>query len=143
MQLRIAMPEDIVAMHHLRLSVRENQLSDPSRVTEADYLPYLRQPCGSWIAEIDGRLVGFAIADLQARSIWALFVDPDHEGRGIGRALLERVTECLLASESGPIYLVTTPNTRAEQLYRAAGWTEVGVEPSGELRFAWSRPSAV
>lgn len=126
-------------MHSLRMSVAENRLADPSRVTEADYFRYLDQPQASWVAESDGRIVGFAVADLHARSIWALFVSPDHEGRGIGRSLLAKVTESLVATGPGPFHLVTAPNTRAERLYLAAGWVKVGVEPNGEIRFASDR----
>jgi GNAT superfamily N-acetyltransferase len=122
-------------MHRLRMSMRENRLRDLSRVTEADYLPYLRQEQASWVAELDGRLVGFAIADLKNRSIWALFVSPDSEGRGVGRALLNRVTDCLKATGSGPMHLVTEAGTRAERLYAAAGWVKAGMQPSGEIRY--------
>lgn len=130
-------------MHALRISVRENRLSDPLRVTEADYLPFLAQRRASWVAESGGRLMGFAIANLESRSIWALFVSPDCEGRGIGRALLQHVTDALLQSGPEPISLVTEPGTRAEQLYLAAGWTRVGVEPSGEIRFERGSQGAV
>ena len=143
MPLRQATLEDVAAMHALRMSVRENRLSDPLRVTEADYVPFLAQCRASWVAECEGRLVGFAIANLEARSVWALFVTPDSERRGVGRALLQRVTDALLQSGPEPISLVTEPGTRAEQLYLAAGWTRVGVEPSGEIRFERGSPSAV
>ena len=48
-------------------------------------------PGGAWVAELDGRLVGIALA-LVREGIWGLSlfaVDEDLRGRGIGRELLE------------------------------------------------------
>lgn len=38
---REANKADIPAMHRVRLAVRENALSDPTRITESDYLAAL------------------------------------------------------------------------------------------------------
>lgn len=78
---------DIAAMHSLRLAVRENRLSNPARVTEESYVRYV-EAGSAWVAVGAERLVfGFAILDERDASVWALFVHPDHEGAGIGRAL--------------------------------------------------------
>jgi len=122
-------------MHALRLSVRENQLIDPAKVRPADYVARLAQSGTSWVAEVAGRVAGFAIADLPSRSIWALFVDPKFEGRGIGRSLLQQVTHSLAAGGSGTIHLSTESGTRAERVYAAAGWTHAGHLPNGEVHF--------
>ena len=135
MTLRPAALEDVAAMHVLRMSVLENRQRDPSRITEADYHPFLRQPRASWVAEDGNRLVGFAIADIKARSVWALFVSPDCEGRGIGRSLLKQLTSCLIESGSGPIHLFTEPGTRAARFYAAAGWFKTGIDHNGQVRF--------
>jgi GNAT superfamily N-acetyltransferase len=48
-------------------------------------------PGGAWVAEHDGRVVGVALA-LVREGIWGLSlfgVAPEHQGRGIGRELLE------------------------------------------------------
>jgi ribosomal protein S18 acetylase RimI-like enzyme len=34
-------------------------------------------------------VLGFAVADLQERNIWTLFVRPEYQGRGIGRTLYQ------------------------------------------------------
>jgi GNAT superfamily N-acetyltransferase len=143
MTLRPATVDDIEAMHRIRLAARENVLRDPTRATAADYLRYVTERGVSWVAEFDGRVVGFGIADRSSRSLWALFVDPPHEGRGIGRALLQRLTDCLFESHAGTINLSTAPGTRAERMYRAAGWTRAGELPTGELWLARSMPAEV
>jgi len=133
MTLRPATGDDIAAMHRIRLVVRENRLGDPGRVTPAHYRPYVAEPGVSWVAELEGRLVGFGIADRSSRSLWALFVDPEFDGRGLGRALLQQLTDCLFESGFARINLSTEPGTRAERMYLAAGWTQVGVLPTGEV----------
>lgn len=135
MTLRPALLEDVPAMHALRLVVRENRLSDPSKVTQADYQRRLSQPGASWVAEVNGSIVGFAVADFPSRSIWALFMQPEFEGQGIGRSLLRQVTQSLEAAGPGTIHLSTEAGTRAERLYAAAGWTRRGQLPNGEIHF--------
>jgi GNAT superfamily N-acetyltransferase len=141
--LRPALRLDVPAMHALRVSVRENRLRDPSRVTQGDYIRHITQPGTSWVAEVDGSLAGFAIADLGSRSVWALFVAPEREGRGIGRALLRQVTSSLAAAGPGTIHLSTEQGTRAERLYVAAGWIRAGNLPNGEIHFVRVVPGAV
>jgi GNAT superfamily N-acetyltransferase len=138
--LRTAGPADIPVMHRIRLAVRENALRDPTRVTPADYVRYVGDPGASWVAEVDGVVVGFAMADRASRSLWALFVDPAFEGRGLGRALLSRLTRFLFEVSREPINLSTAPGTRAERVYCAAGWRKVGDLPTGEVWLAKSPP---
>lgn len=140
MTLRPARSADIPAMHRIRLAVRENRLSDPTRVTPADYVRYVEEAGVSWVAELDGHVAGFGIADRASRSLWALFVDPAFEGRGAGRALLGQLTACLFQSGRGRINLSTEPGTRAERFYLAAGWERIGDLPTGEVWLGKSRP---
>ena len=142
MKLRPATLDDIAAMHALRLAVRENRLSDPRRVTPADYERYIARPGASWVAEWQGEVAGFAIADLPSRSIWALFVQPELEGRGMGRALLERVTASLALAGPGMLHLSTEAGTRAARVYAAAGWQDGGRLANGEVHFYRIVPGA-
>ena len=129
-------------MQVIRLSVRENRLRDPTKVTQSDYRRFVAEPGASWVAEWAGHVVGFGIADRVSRSIWALFVDPEFAGRGIGRALLQQVTDYLFALGSEPINLSTEPGTRAERFYLASGWVKNGVLASGESWLIHAAPSA-
>ena len=134
MALRVATADDIVRMHEIRTAVRENRLSSPDRIRHEDYAALLSGSGRGWVFEQDGVVVGFGIADDLRRNIWALFVAPECEGQGIGRALLEAMTTWMFAQSDAAVWLTTAPKTRAEGFYRAAGWRETGLE-NGELRF--------
>lgn len=137
MQIRLATLDDIPAMHRVRLAVRENALLDPSRVQPADYAALLTGSGRGWVALVGDRLVGFGIANAANRNVWALFVDPGFEGRGIGRQLHDELLDWLFGLSSEPAWLTTEPGSRAEQFYRVAGWQETGWEPGGDLRLAF------
>lgn len=134
MRIRAARSADVEALHDLRSRVAENVLSDPARVTESSYLPYLADGA-AWVAETDGGIAGFAILDLQDASVWALFVAPEAEGRGIGRALHARLIEEATGRGFAGLTLRTAPGTRAERFYTEAGWTRAGTTRTGELSF--------
>ena len=129
-------------MHAVRISVSENVLASPSRVTLASYREMLEHRGHGWVWESEGRIVGFSVADLDARSIWALFVHPDFERRGFGRQLHDRAVGWLFARGAEKIWLTTAAASRAEGFYRAAGWHIAGIEPSGEIRFECRAPLA-
>ena len=134
-EIRVAGIEDIAAMHAIRLAVRENALSDPSKVRPSDYERYLTTRGRGWVHVLDGAITGFAIADADARSVWALFVTPEFEGRGIGRRLHDVMVDWLFRSSSGTVWLTTEPGTRAARMYAGSGWQHVGETASGEWRF--------
>ena len=134
MRIRAARDADIPAMHALRMSVAENRLTDPRRVTEACYRAYLAQG-GAWVAEKDSGLAGFAILDVAGASVWALFVAPEAQGQGLGRALHSRLLEGAARQGLARLSLSTAPFTRAKRFYSEAGWTGAGTTEAGELRF--------
>ncbi len=85
-------------------------------------------------------VVGFGIANSGHRNIWALFIDPDHEGHGHGRRLLDAMTEWLWTIGSEPIWLSTDPGTRADAFYERAKWRRTELLPNGEIRFEKAEP---
>ena len=87
MLFREATPKDIPQIQIVRHLVKENVLSNPNLVTDQDCLEFLTIRGKGWVCECDGQIVGFAIADLKEENIWALFIDPKFEGKGIGRKL--------------------------------------------------------
>ncbi|MES2901461.1 MAG: GNAT family N-acetyltransferase [Pseudomonadota bacterium] len=136
---RRAIEADIAAMAALRLSVRENRLSDPSRVTLADYHDYLERLGRGWVCEIDGVLAGFSYADKRDGSIWALFVDPTLEGRGIGKGLLALAVDYLFSLGHASVVLSTGADTRADAFYAAQGWIRSVSPNQSEVRYALLR----
>ncbi len=135
MIFREATIHDIPQIQIVRHSVRENTLSDPALVTDADCAEFLTVRGKGWVCEVEGQIVGFSIVDLKGRNIWALFLRPEFEGRGIGRQLHDRMLDWYFAQTRDTVWLGTSPNTRAEGFYRKAGWVEVGRHGEKELRF--------
>ena len=143
MPIREANKADIKRIQVVRHLVKENILSDPSLVTDDDCEDYINRRGKGWVSEEDGAIVGFAIADLQDKSIWALFIQPEYEGRGIGRQLHDTMMDWYFSKTTDTVWLSTSPHTRAETFYRKAGWKEAGMK-NGEMVFEftaddWSR----
>jgi GNAT superfamily N-acetyltransferase len=138
MSIRNAAPADWPELHRVRMAVLENRLADPARVRQEDYLRMLHTGRG-WVWEVDGQVAGFCIADLQNASIWALFVRPAFERRGIGRRLHDAAVEWLFGCGVPSISLTTEAGTRAERFYRSAGWERTGVAPNGDTEYVLRR----
>jgi GNAT superfamily N-acetyltransferase len=138
--LRKARVRDVSAMNHLRLQVRENVLSDPGRITEAMTTAAITAEGRGWVWEENGTILGFSIARDADPSIWALFVLPEHEGRGIGVALHDEAVDWLWSRGAACIWLSTDPGTRAEWFYRERGWRGTGRLANGEVRLELKRP---
>jgi len=130
---------DIPQIQIVRNSVRENTLSDPGLVTDADCADYLTRRGKGWVCTVDDRVVGFSIVDLVDRNVWALFLLPEYEGQGIGRQLHDRMLDWYFDQTPDTIWLGTAPGTRAEGFYRKAGWREVGTHGKGEVKFEMTR----
>jgi GNAT superfamily N-acetyltransferase len=135
MIFRAADTNDIKQIQLVRNAVKENVLSNPGLVTDRDCVEYLTLRGKGWVCEADGIIVGFAIADLIDSNIWALFVHPDHAGKGIGKVLHHTMLDWYFAQQKEKVWLSTEPGTRAEKFYRLQGWTETGLHGKGEIKF--------
>jgi GNAT superfamily N-acetyltransferase len=135
MIFREATLQDIPQIQIVRNSVKENTLSDPALVPDADCEDFLFRRGKGWVCEIDAHIVGFAIADLQDDNIWALFLLPEVEKQGIGRRLHQLMLDWYFAQGKEKVWLGTAPGTRAEGFYTAAGWTVTGMHGKGEVKF--------
>jgi GNAT superfamily N-acetyltransferase len=133
--IREANTADIPQLSQIRLSVRENVLSNPGLITGKDYTDYLTRHGKGWVCEKDGVIAGFAIVGLVQHNIWALFVRPGYESQGIGQQLQQVMLDWYFKQTPETVWLSTGPNTRAEQFYQKAGWQEAGRQPPGEIRF--------
>jgi len=132
---RVAKPEDIKQIQIVRNSVTENTLSNPDLVTDEDCLEFITKRGMGWVCEIDDEIVGFSIVDLKDKNIWALFLKPEFEKKGIGRKLHNLMLDWYFEQTKSNVWLGTSPNTRAEVFYRKAGWTEVGTHGNDEIKF--------
>lgn len=127
---RQANSNDIPAMSEIRLSVTENVLSDPRRITGEMYEDFLEKSGRGWVAESAGKIVAFCYANKVDASIWALFVRPGHEGQGHGKLLLKQAVDWLFEIGHDSVHLSTTANTRADRFYAAQGWLRKPISAS-------------
>ena len=137
--LRPASAADFSEMHRVRMSVRENRLSNPASVQPGDCEAILERNGRAWVVEHGQRIIGFAVADIARSNVWALFVDPEAEGRGVGRRLHDTMMAWMFSAGAAEVWLTTGPGTRAERFYRSAGWRHAGMEPNGEARYVMTR----
>lgn len=134
MIIREATSADIPQIQIVRNSVKENRLSDPALVPDEDCEEFINVRGKGWVAEVDGRIVGFSIADLKDNNVWALFLHPDAEKQGIGRKLHDIMIDWYFTQTDDAIWLGTAPGTRAETFYRKTGWAAVGMH-GREVKF--------
>jgi ribosomal protein S18 acetylase RimI-like enzyme len=96
------------------------------------------------VAEQEGRVVGYAYAGLEgtdymqlrgpAGAVYDIVVDPSWRGRGVGRALLERVIAELAARGAPRVVLSTAAqNEAAQRLFAHAGFRRTMIEMTREL----------
>jgi len=135
MTFREARVSDIAQIQLVRNSVKENRLSDPALVPDRDVEDFITRRGKGWVCVADGVVVGFSIADLQDHNIWALFIHPGFENRGIGKHLHQLMLNWYFGQTKETVWLGTAPNSRAEKFYRLQGWKEVGLHGKGEIKF--------
>ncbi|TCU32394.1 GNAT family N-acetyltransferase [Rhizobium azibense] len=136
--IRKATERDIARIVEIRNSVTENRLSDPGKITLDELRWFIANP-GIFVWEQQGDVQGFCAGDPRNGNLWALFVDDAFAKRGIGTALLARACSVLEDAGHDRIWLTTDPKTRAERLYRQAGWELIG-EKDDELLFELKLP---
>ena len=132
--LRQAARADVPGIQRVRHAVKENRLV--SRVIADDeVIDAIERSGRGWVVEDGGEVVAFAICNAVDGSIWALFVDPPHEGRGFGRRLHDVMVEWLHSRGLARLWLTTDPGTRAQRFYERAGWINRGLQANGELLY--------
>jgi len=92
---------------------------------------------GTLVAEDGGRVIGFAgfgptrddDAPPGTGEVYAIYLDPDRFGRGVGRELFDRANGRLreLGFTRATLWTLTT-NERARRFYERAGWAFDGTE---------------
>ncbi|MFI5132010.1 MAG: GNAT family N-acetyltransferase [Chitinophagales bacterium] len=135
MIIREATSEDIPQIQSVRNAVKENMLSDPALVPDKDVEDYIHHRGKGWVCEVDNTIIGFAIVSIVDNNVWALFIQPGYDKKGIGKKLHDEMINWYFDQTGDAIWLGTSPNTRAESFYRKAGWNEVGTHGQGEIKF--------
>lgn len=135
MYIRKADITDIPQIQFVRNAVKENRLSDPSLVTDAAVEDYINNRGRGWVYEKGGIIAGFSIVSVTNNNVWALFVHPEYEGKGIGKRLHDVMMNWYFQQTNTTVWLSTTPGTRAEKFYRQAGWIETGLYGKDEIKF--------
>ena len=136
--------DDVVASEAARAERWRGWLSDPAR------------PGGCFVAELDSRVVGFVFwgpaesietapaagsdkAAPPVGEVFAIYLEPDAMGQGVGRALMDAAVDALLdAGFATAVLWVLASNDRARRFYEAAGWrpdgaTKTEERPGGSL----------
>jgi len=126
MIFREANISDIQQLQIVRNAVKENTLSNPNMIKDEDYNEFLLERGKGWVCEIDNQIVGFSIVDLKENNIWALFVHPNHDKKGIGKQLHKLMLNWYFSQTAATVWLGTSPETRAEIFYKKQGWSTVG-----------------
>ena len=135
MNFREATVNDIDNYMVVRMAVKENVLNNPALVPREDNVAYLTKYGKGWVCEIENRIVGFSVVGLTQRNVWALFVLPEFEGKGIGRKLHDIMIDWYFSQTNDTIWLGTEQYTKAENFYKNRGWTVVGMHGADETKF--------
>jgi len=138
MIIREAILDDINQIQIVRNSVKENMLSNPDLITDKMVEEFLFERGRGWVCEIEDQIVGFSIVDLKGKNVWALFIKPEFEKRGVGIKLHDIMMDWFFNQTTDSIWLGTSPKTRAETFYRKSGWREIGKHGDDEIKFEMS-----
>lgn len=137
-EIRRARKADLPRMIDVFMRAYEGleEYGEPSRGAARRYIKWLmrRSPEGTFVAEEDGRIIGFVCADPQwevaesdrGGAIHEIVVDPDFRGRGVGRALMEHAEEFLRSRGVTVIELWVGLRNPAREFYRKLGYRETG-----------------
>ncbi|ATF92660.1 putative acetyltransferase [Cedecea neteri] len=143
--LRNAALADIETIFSIRTSVNENHLSREEMaemgITPQTVADIIAESPSIWLADVDGKPAGFAMAIAEEACLFAMFVLPQFEGQGVGKLLLKKA-EAFLLAEHPTIWLETAASSRAAAFYQRHGWRPVGGQDGEDIRFEKSRPAA-
>lgn len=144
--IRVATQDDVDTLFAIRTSVLQNHLSREQMadlgITPEALSDSIREAQCVWIAEVDGQPAAFSMVDLAEGEVFAMFVRPSYENRGLGRQLMA-VAETALFKLHETLFLITDgrDEIRANGFYRRLGWSVVGRVDADDVRYQKSRAS--
>lgn len=98
--------------------------------SEAIFRDCLRAGYACWVVELDQEIAGYAIllTAVDECHVLNLCIDPQLQGRGYGRRLLNKMLDYAKSIDSNSAFLEVRPsNTYAVELYESEGFNEVGI----------------
>lgn len=123
---------EVLDLLHRAFAVMEGRIDPPSSLHDMDEMTLAEKAAREMclLAEDeDGRLIGCLFGDAQedALHISKLAVDPDHQGEGIGRALIELAEAEARAAELPLLRLQTRVEMTENHIaFAGMGFAEVG-----------------
>jgi ribosomal protein S18 acetylase RimI-like enzyme len=145
MHFREMTPADLPDTFRIRTAAKENpfpmEALISAGITEASVTQMLATTHRGWVCEVDETIIGFAIGNRSDGEFWVIAVLPEHEGKGIGRHLMQLAQDWLFSAGCPKLWLVTgAPPTRAYHLYTKLGWQDVGPTEHGGRRMELAKP---
>ncbi len=134
MKFRELTIQDIPAIFEVRVATDENNFTyeelEAHGITFESVEDKLRKTYKGWLCEMDGKIVGFVIADKKTAEIWVIAVLPEYINRRIGTKLLNLAEHWLISSGKKNFWLTTDSNKqlRAYKFYLKNGWHEQKTE---------------
>jgi ribosomal protein S18 acetylase RimI-like enzyme len=123
--VRTARLSDIEGMFDVRTSVIENHLSREVMrhmgITEGVVGDMIEKSLCTWVANENNKIIGFSMILPDEGCLFAAFVLPEYEGKGIGRRLVT-LAEQELFQHHEIAWLETDKNSRAAKFYMQLGW---------------------
>jgi len=130
---RPATADDVPRCIALRGMTRQNAISVEQLaaygITAASWGDAVRQGRQAGFVGLQrGQIVGYCFGDIATGEVLVLALLPEHEGQGVGRQLLRRVVDRLLAAGHRRLFLGCSadPASRSHGFYRHLGWRSTG-----------------
>jgi ribosomal-protein-alanine N-acetyltransferase len=130
------------ALLNNRLQFRPMQMADLDAIMaiEPTIYPYpwsrgnfsdsLDAGYSGWVYEEEGRIIGYAVLMLvlDEAHLLNISIARSHQGRGLGRALLEYMMQIARGHGAANIFLEVRPSNQAAiQLYESTGFNEMAI----------------
>ncbi|MBY4840292.1 GNAT family N-acetyltransferase [Pantoea sp. DY-5] len=123
--IRTARLSNIEGMFDVRTSVIDNHLSREEMrqmgITESVLGDMVEKSLSAWVATENNKIIGFSIIFPDEGCLFAAFVLPEYEGKGIGRRLV-MLAEQELFQHHEIAWLETDKNSRSAKFYMHLGW---------------------